>query len=442
MAGTGSTAPTVPSNDNTPIPPPLRPAPSELPPAIAVNPIPAQPIEQPMEEPAADPIPDRNTPDEDAMATNPSQPERQPETRPAIPQFSGSGNTTANNSNDVDSGAVEPETPKSEKPSSEIADAGNSTDTAQPGDSENSTVPKNWPMPRVANDTNANLSVIDSSAVTVVSNVVEGDWQNQTDQQLIDSIRMKGHVSWMGRVKLSPRLVPNPPNFHVVVGLENRSVLSAATSIGLVEFDEVVDESERTHLPLTQPPGVVNPTIDWVAAFSENYRRFTGTSSSVAVGVEFERPTQIPLAMDVVKGRLKLLLATRTRVLTLQDFSANQGRIQHPFLDEKGLEIIVRQPDAANLVVEIRGDSNLVKKVGIAGGTGVSNQFRRMSSQRITFFQYVVMNGISTGLDLDIELVESTRELTLPFLFKEMPMELAEAPVIGVPNSLENPSSR
>lgn len=284
--------------------------------------------------------------------------------------------------------------------------------------------------PSVSPRVRSESSPVSRGAISLSSKSAGADLMEATDQQLIDQITLKSQVRWKGTARLSALLEPQPPNFEVVIQASGE-ILESATHLGFASFQSVEDVNGFNYAPTILPPRVANVMEEWVRVMPD-----TGSQSEdafrqlllpeVLTAIEFDRPNELPRALSLVSGSIRVRLATTSKVLTIDNVVGNAGRIEHEVLQDKGVEVEIRVPDSTTLVVEIRGKPSEI--LGMNLQADVSNLVGQTQTDgyQASFFQFNFRSRIPEQISLEILINDQGRELEIPFRFVDLQLPLEE----------------
>ena len=264
------------------------------------------------------------------------------------------------------------------------------------------------------------VPVISAEQVKLKTVINEGSWVGMSDRDLNQVIQVSGKLKWKGLYRWGANFRPQPANFELVLGARGAKWLDSVFNIGFVEIDSFVDQTGAEHQPSRIPPGIENPLEGWVfPELGKDASEATKSGQALFVNLEFPRPEQVPFEVASVKGSLKLNLATEYDVITIDNIAQKKGRLELPELAKMGMEITISRPGDLTIMVAISGDTNRVADVKVVGETGALGETKVVIPNK-AYFQIDFITEISEELRLEIRLVKTSRELTLPFEMEGM----------------------
>ena len=142
-------------------------------------------------------------------------------------------------------------------------------------------------------------------------------------------------------------------------------------------------------------------------------------ASSVFVGVQYESPDTLPMKVKMVQGSLKFKLATEFELVTIANIAETEGRLDLPTLSDREIEISIRRIDGRSIVVQMKGKLDDVADVNLLGKVADTAKSRVVIRDKV-FFQFDFLSEIPADLSLQIQLVNRSRELTLPFELNDL----------------------
>lgn len=261
------------------------------------------------------------------------------------------------------------------------------------------------------------LAAIPAQKVDVKIAPVDASWSATSDAMLSQLATVSGELRWHKIIRPTTKETRDrvPMNFELVVGASGAEFLESAYRVGFVEVSSFICNENEAPPRFTMPPGIPDPVNGWV--FPQNGRRGKVSADRwerVFAGVQYESPASLPLEVKSVKGSMKLKLATEYENITIANIGETEGRLELPSLQERGVQVSVRRIDDVSIVVQMQGNLDDVADVNLVGEIPNTAKSRVRFRDRV-FFQFDFLSKIPTDLALQIQLVNGSREVTLPF---------------------------
>ena len=261
------------------------------------------------------------------------------------------------------------------------------------------------------------LAIIPADRVDVQVQANSAAWVEASDERLKQLPGISGWLQWHGVIRSSREETQNrvPRNFELVIGAGGAEFLKSAYRIGFVEITRFDPNNNETPKRFILPPGITDPANGWV--FPRNERKLGDSEKPegwVFVGVQYECPAELPFKVSSVQGSVRFKLATEYENITIAKIAETEGRIDLKSLDERNIAISVRRIDDRSIVAEIQGNVDELADVNLM--TPVADTAKsRVAIRDKVFYQIDFLSKIPADLSLQVQLVNRSREITLPF---------------------------